>query len=161
MKKTKTWILVSAPILILFVIAIFIYVLKSYEYNLPEKKANPFVKMNLPPPRSLRGPRMPSDSEIKFPGIAIIVMNDRTVCFNDNEDPVDWNLLEEKLRDIYSIRTDKSIRIIKEDKAFQEDFLIVMGIVKRLGLEVKEIITLEKGQVVIPEDVEWFPGPYF
>jgi biopolymer transport protein ExbD len=110
---------------------------------------------------SLRGPRMPSDSEIKFPGIAIIVMNDRTVCFNDNEDPVDWNLLEEKLRDIYSIRTDKSIRIIKEDKAFQEDFLIVMGIVKRLGLEVKEIITLEKGQVVIPEDVEWFPGPYF
>jgi biopolymer transport protein ExbD len=155
MKKTKTWILVSAPILILFVIAIFIYVLKSYEYNLPEKKANPFVKRNLPPPQRPRGPLMPSDMK-KFSGIAIIIKNDRTVCLN--QDPVDWNILEEMLRDIYSTRTDKSIRIIKENKAFQEDLLIVMDIVKRLGLEVKEIITLEEGQAAILERLEWYPG---
>jgi biopolymer transport protein ExbD len=151
MKKTRTWILVSAPILILFVIAIFIYVLKSYEYNLPEKKTSRLVKRNLPLPRLPRAPLMPDDIK-KYSGIAIVSMNDRTVCLN--QDPVDWNILEEMLRDIYSTRTDKSIRIIKENKAFQEDLLIVMDIVKRLDLEVKEIITLEEGQAAIPERLE-------
>lgn len=151
MKKNKALIIAGTSILILSMLAIFFFVLKSYEYNLPEKKANPFVKRNLPPPRAPKGPRMPGDNEIKFPGIAIIIMNDRTVCLD--EDPVDWNLLEERLREIYQILTDKSIRIIKEDKAFQEDFLIVMGIVKRLHLELKEIINLEKGQVAISESL--------
>jgi biopolymer transport protein ExbD len=152
MKKTRTWILVSAAILILFMIAIFIYVLKSYEYNLPEKKTSQLVKRNSRPPQRPMGPWMPGDNEIKFPGIAIIIMNDRTVCIN--EEPWEWDFLEIKLEDIYQIRTDKSIRIIKENKAYQEDFLIVMDIVKRLGLEVKEIITLEQGQSAIPESFD-------
>jgi biopolymer transport protein ExbD len=128
---------------------LFVCVQKIYQYNLPEKKASSFAKRNLPPPKLPRGPRMPGDNAIKFPGIAIIIKNDRTVQIN--EDPVEWDLLNNILEDIYSIRTDKSIRIIKENKVFQEDVITVMDIVKKLHLEVKEIIILEKGQEAIPE----------
>jgi hypothetical protein len=94
---------------------------------------------------------MPGDNEIKFFGIAVIITNDRTVCIN--QDPVGWDILESILGDLYQIRADKSIRIIKEDEVFQEDVLIVMNIVKRLNLKVKEIINMEKGQTAIPDSL--------
>jgi biopolymer transport protein TolR len=71
-------------------------------------------------------------------GIVLTLESDRTVKIN--QDPVDMNLLENTLRDLYQTRTDKTIFIRADETLNYQDVLRIIDIAKGAGIEVLGVI---------------------
>jgi biopolymer transport protein TolR len=71
-------------------------------------------------------------------GIVLTLESDNTVKIN--QDPVDMNLLENTLRDLYQTRTDKTIFIRADEDLSYKDVLRVIDIAKGAGIEVLGVI---------------------
>jgi biopolymer transport protein TolR len=71
-------------------------------------------------------------------GIVLTLESDQTVKIN--QDPVDLNLLENTLRDLYQTRTDKTIFIRADEGLYYKDVLRIIDIAKGAGIEVLGVI---------------------
>jgi len=71
-------------------------------------------------------------------GIVLTLESDRTVKIN--QDPVEMNLLENTLRDLYQTRTDKTIFIRADETLNYQDVLRIIDIAKGAGIEVLGVI---------------------
>ncbi len=71
-------------------------------------------------------------------GIVLTLEGDRTVKIN--QDPIDINLLEGTLRDLYQTRTDKTIFIRADETLNYQDVLYIIDIAKGAGIEVLGVI---------------------
>lgn len=71
-------------------------------------------------------------------GIVLTLESDRTVKIN--QDPIDVNLLENTLRDLYQTRTDKTIFIRADETLNYQDVLRIIDIAKGAGIEVLGVI---------------------
>jgi len=70
--------------------------------------------------------------------IVLTLESDQTVKIN--QDIVDFNLLENTLRDLYQTRTDKTIFIRADEGLFYKDVLHIIDIAKGAGIEVLGVI---------------------
>jgi biopolymer transport protein TolR len=71
-------------------------------------------------------------------GIVLTLESDRTVKIN--QDPIDINVLESTLRDLYQTRTDKTIFIRADETLDYQDVLHIIDIAKGAGIEVLGVI---------------------
>ncbi len=71
-------------------------------------------------------------------GIVLTLESDQTIKIN--QDPVDLNLLENTLRDLYQTRTDKTIFIRADEGLYYKDVLRIIDIAKGAGIEVLGVI---------------------
>jgi len=71
-------------------------------------------------------------------GIVLTLESDKTVKIN--QDPVDINLLEGTLRDLYQTRTDKTIFIRADETLNYQEVLHIIDIAKGAGIEVLGVI---------------------
>ena len=72
-------------------------------------------------------------------GAVVLTMeSDRTLKIN--QDPIELNLLENRLRDIYQIRQDKTIFIRADETLPYKDVLSIIDIAKGAGIEVLGVI---------------------
>ena len=70
--------------------------------------------------------------------IVLTLESDQTIKIN--QDVVDFNLLENTLRDLYQTRTDKTIFIRADEGLYYKDVLHVIDIAKGAGIEVLGVI---------------------
>jgi biopolymer transport protein TolR len=72
-------------------------------------------------------------------GAVVLTMeSDKTVKIN--QDPIDLNLLENRLRDLYQIRQDKTIFIRADETLPYQEVLRIIDIAKGAGIEVLGVI---------------------
>jgi biopolymer transport protein TolR len=74
----------------------------------------------------------------KSQGIVLTLESDNTVKIN--QDPVDINLLEKTLADLYQTRTDKTIFIRADETLYYKDVLRIIDIAKGAGIDVLGVI---------------------
>jgi biopolymer transport protein TolR len=74
----------------------------------------------------------------KSQGIVLTLESDNTVKIN--QDPVDINLLEKTLADLYQTRTDKTIFIRADESLYYKDVLRIIDIAKGAGIDVLGVI---------------------
>ncbi len=70
--------------------------------------------------------------------IVLTLESDQTIKIN--QDTVDFNLLENTLRDLYQTRTDKTIFIRADEGLYYKDVLHIIDIAKGAGIEVLGVI---------------------
>ena len=70
--------------------------------------------------------------------IVLTLESDQTIKIN--QDPIDLNLLESSLRDLYQTRTDKTIFIRADEGLYYKDVLHIIDIAKGAGIEVLGVI---------------------
>jgi biopolymer transport protein TolR len=71
---------------------------------------------------------------------AIILTMESDQTLKINQDPIDLNLLENRLRDLYQTRTDKTIFIRADEGLYYKDVLRIIDIAKGAGIEVLGVI---------------------
>ena len=71
-------------------------------------------------------------------GIVLTLESDNTVKIN--QEPVDINLLEKTLADLYQTRTDKTIFIRADETLYYKDVLRIIDIAKGAGIDVLGVI---------------------
>jgi len=71
---------------------------------------------------------------------AIILTMESDQTLKLNQDPIDLNLLENRLRDLYQTRTDKTIFIRADEGLYYKDVLRIIDIAKGAGIEVLGVI---------------------
>jgi len=71
---------------------------------------------------------------------AIILTLENDLSLKINQEPIDINILESRLRDLYAARTDKTIFIRADEKVNYRDVLRVIDICKGSGIEVLGVI---------------------
>jgi biopolymer transport protein TolR len=74
------------------------------------------------------------------PSNAIVLTMESDQTLKINSDPIELNLLETKLRDMYQIRQDKTIFIRADETLAYKDVLRVIDIAKGAGIEVLGVI---------------------
>jgi biopolymer transport protein ExbD len=74
------------------------------------------------------------------PSNAIVLTMESDQTLKINQDPIDLNLLETKLRDMYQIRQDKTIFIRADETLAYKDVLRIIDIAKGAGIEVLGVI---------------------
>ena len=92
------------------------------------------IDVKLPETQSPGGDGGPTDNR----GIVLTLESDNTVKIN--QDPVDINLLESSLRDLYQTRTDKTIFIRADETLYYKDVLRIIDIAKGAGIDVLGVI---------------------
>ncbi|HUU06607.1 MAG TPA: biopolymer transporter ExbD [Patescibacteria group bacterium] len=71
---------------------------------------------------------------------AIVLTLESNQTIKINQDTVDFNLLENTLRDLYQTRTDKTIFIRADEGLYYKDVLHIIDIAKGAGIEVLGVI---------------------
>lgn len=74
-------------------------------------------------------------------GSTIMLTIEKDFSIKVNQDPVDLQLLESRLRDIYQTRQDKTIFIRADEGVSYKDVLRIIDIAKGSGVEVLGVIT--------------------
>jgi len=73
-------------------------------------------------------------------GNAIVLTMESDKSLKINQDPIELNLLETKLRDMYQIRQDKTIFIRADETLPYQEVLRIIDIAKGAGIEVLGVI---------------------
>jgi len=81
-----------------------------------------------------------TEGEPGGPSNAIVLTMESDKSVKINQDPVDLNLLENRLRDMYQIRQDKTIFIRADETLPYQDVLRIIDIAKGAGIEVLGVI---------------------
>jgi len=71
---------------------------------------------------------------------AVVLTMESDQTLKINQDPIELNLLENRLRDIYQIRQDKTIFIRADETLAYKDVLRIIDIAKGAGIEVLGVI---------------------
>jgi biopolymer transport protein ExbD len=80
------------------------------------------------------------EGEGEGPTNAIVLTMESDQTLKINQDPIELNLLETKLRDMYQIRQDKTIFIRADETLAYKDVLRIIDIAKGAGVEVLGVI---------------------
>ncbi|MBU4267449.1 MAG: biopolymer transporter ExbD [Acidobacteria bacterium] len=80
----------------------------------------------------------PGGGPVGTSAIVLTLESDQTIKIN--QDTVDFNLLENTLRDLYQTRTDKTIFIRADEGLYYKDVLHIIDIAKGAGIEVLGVI---------------------
>ena len=80
----------------------------------------------------------PDGGPVGTSAIVLTLESDQTIKIN--QDTVDFNLLENTLRDLYQTRTDKTIFIRADEGLYYKDVLHIIDIAKGAGIEVLGVI---------------------
>jgi biopolymer transport protein TolR len=74
------------------------------------------------------------------PSTAVVLTMESDKTIKINQDPIELNLLENRLRDMYQIRQDKTIFIRADETLPYQDVLRIIDIAKGAGIEVLGVI---------------------
>ena len=74
------------------------------------------------------------------PSTAVVLTMESDKTIKINQDPIELNLLENRLRDMYQIRQDKTIFIRADESLPYQEVLRIIDIAKGAGIEVLGVI---------------------
>jgi len=74
------------------------------------------------------------------PSTAVVLTMESDKTIKINQDPIELNLLENRLRDMYQIRQDKTIFIRADETLPYQEVLRIIDIAKGAGIEVLGVI---------------------